>query len=128
MYYCQKEKRKERKRKEHVPNPLLSPQLPRMPQRQRVDGIPGRAQAQAPGVVEGALGVDENLDFPLAADLDDPSVGRWWLVDGERGKMGDSVPLIRLLLVRLRDSNAVDFGVVVGQVGEQFECLFGDWW
>jgi hypothetical protein len=75
-----KKKRKRKKKKKDVPNPLLSPQLPRMPQRQRVDGIPGRAQAQTPGVVEGALGVDKDLDFPLAADLDDPSVRRWRLV------------------------------------------------
>ena len=43
-----------------------------MPQRHRVDGIPRRAEAQPPGVEEGTLGVEEDLDLPLAACKDNP--------------------------------------------------------
>ena len=55
-----------------VPYPLFGPELPGIPQRHRVDGIPGRAQPQTPGVIQLALGVDNNLNIPLAACLDDP--------------------------------------------------------
>jgi hypothetical protein len=43
-----------------------------MPQRHGVHGIPRRAEPQAPGVIQLTLGVDDHLDFPLAARLDDP--------------------------------------------------------
>lgn len=57
-----------------VPDPLLGAQLPGVPQRQRVDGIPRRAQPQPPGVIQLALGVDDDLNVPLAAGLDDPGL------------------------------------------------------
>ena len=44
-----------------------------MPHGHGVEGIPGRAEPQTPCVEELALWVGHHLDFPLAADMDDPA-------------------------------------------------------
>lgn len=89
-----------------VPDPLVLAQAVRRVQRPRVEGVPGRADAQAPGAVDVALRVDDHLDVPLAADLDDPCV--------------------RVGLRRVRDGDAVDLRVFGGEFGEEAEGLLGD--
>lgn len=69
--------------------------------------MPVRSQAEAPGGVDIAVLVDDDLGVPLAADLRDPAVG---------GVLG-----------RVRDGDAVDeVGVGGGEGGQFAKGLFGD--
>lgn len=89
-----------------VPDALVLAEAVGRVQRPGVEGVPGGADAQPPGAVEVAVRVGDDLDLPLAADLDDP--------------------LVRVGLGGVRDGNAVDFGVAGGEFRQEAERLFGD--
>lgn len=70
--------------------------------------MPCRGEAKAPGGIEFTVWIGNDVDLPLAAYFGDPLVG--------------------VRLGGVRDGNAVDLGVVVGEFGEKAKGLLGDLW
>lgn len=91
-----------------VPDVLLLAELEGLVERQGAEDVPGARGGQPPAGVHLALVVDDDLDLPVAADLDDPA--------------------LRGLGRRVRHGHAVQLVLVLGRDGRQgLERLFGDW-
>jgi len=80
-----------------VPDALVLAEAVGRVQRPGVQRVPRGGDAEPPCAVEVPVRVDDDLDVPLAADLDDPGV--------------------RVGLGRVRDGDAVDLWVLGGEFG-----------
>lgn len=89
-----------------VPDVLRLAELEGLVEHARVQDVPGRGHPQAPLRVQLTLVIDDDLDVPVAADLDHPP--------------------LRRLGARVRDGDEVDVLVLRGQVGQGLEDFLGD--